>query len=92
MEHHVLPYTKDDIDTLVDLFGRKWSDFAKVVHCLCIFTMPMITKTPLSMLPLLALIVALMLIFYRSHLYTNILYIPETFVVVAALAYRLLKT
>ena len=92
MEHHVLPYTKDDIDSLVDRFGKKWSDLSKVIHCICIFMMPMIAKTPLSMLPLLALIFALMLIFYRGHFYTNILYIPETLVVIAALSYRLLKT
>lgn len=87
MEPSVIPYTKETIESFVSNYGRGWVNMAKVLHCLCIFSMPIIAKSPLTMLPLIGLVIALMVTFYTKQTYKKVVYIPEIFLCVTALLY-----
>lgn len=91
MERTLLPYTKENIQNLLKTYGTKSANLAKFTHCACIFLMPVIAKSPLTMSPLLGLVVALLFIFYKSREYKSVLYIPEIFLAVSILMFMFLK-
>jgi hypothetical protein len=91
MEPSVIPYTKETIENFMAKYGRGWANFAKMIHCLCIFTMPIIGMSPLTIFPLLGLVIALMVIFYTKLSYRHVIYIPEVFLFVSATLYLTCK-
>lgn len=91
LEHSVVPYTKESIISIVDTFGTKSSNFTKIVQCICIFTLPILAKSPLTILPLLGLVVALLIIFYKMKSYKAVLWIPEIFLMTSVLAFMFFK-
>jgi hypothetical protein len=91
LEPSIIPYTKESIDNMMSQYGKGWAQFSKMVHCLCIFIMPIIGMSPLTILPLLGIVIALMVIFYTDLTYRNVIYIPEIFLFVAAIIYLVCK-
>lgn len=91
IEPSVIPYTKETIQNFVASYGRGWTNFSKIAHCLCIFLMPIIAKSPLTMLPLIGLVIALMVTFYTKLTYKKVVYIPEIFLCVTAILYLTCK-
>lgn len=91
METSTLTYTKETIQNFMAVYGRGWASVAKILHCLCIFSMPIIAKSPLTMLPLIGLVLSLMVTFYTSLTYKRVTYIPEVFVCLASLLYLICK-
>lgn len=91
LEPSVIPYTKETIENFMAKYGRGWANFAKFFHCLCIFVMPIIGMSPLTIFPLLGLVIALMVIFYTKLSYRNVIYIPEVCLFISASIYLVCK-
>lgn len=53
--------------------------------------MPIIGMSPLTIFPLLGLVIALMVIFYTNLSYRNVIYIPEFCLFIAASLYLICK-
>ena len=91
LEHSIVPFTKESIQNILKRWGSKASNFCKIMQCTCIFLMPIVAKSPLTILPLLGLVLGLLLIFYKAHSYKAVVWIPETFVSLSVLGYMLVK-
>jgi hypothetical protein len=91
LEKAIVPYTKEELANYIGYYGHGTLELSRIAHCLLIFAIPVVSKTPLSMLPLLGLLIALLLIFYKQYKYVSVLYIPELFLCVGTLFYLLLK-
>lgn len=91
MENSTITYTKETIQNFMAVYGRGWATLAKILHCLCIFSMPIIAKSPLTMLPLIGLVFSLMVTFYTRLTYKKVIYIPEIFLCIASLLYLTCK-
>ena len=91
LEPSTIPYTKETIENFMAKYGKGWANVSKMLHCLCIFAMPLIGTSPLTMLPLLGLVVALMVIFYTKLSYRKVIYIPEILLFLSAVIYLTCK-
>jgi hypothetical protein len=94
MESTMQHYTKRNVDNTLARFGKKWIVLAQVVHCSCLFLMPVVSKSPLTMAPLSGLVVALLIIYYKGKSYTSLIWIPKLtiFLTAVALVFFKIKT